>query len=93
MLIYLLAAGLALWMFGCAYAGYKKRLGLFLIVVCVGIGLNTLWMYLGLDALPLSPAALMAHAGALLYAVGALVVGWLAGRVARAFQASRVDPT
>lgn len=89
-MLYILVPGLAVWMFGCAYAGYYKRFGLFAAIVVVGMGLNTLWMVLGLNAKPLSPNALVAHAGALLYAISAVALGFFAGRISRAFQASRV---
>ncbi|MEH6644119.1 hypothetical protein [Sulfitobacter sp.] len=92
-MVMVLLAGLAVWMFGCGYAGYKKRFGLFVIVTLFGMGLNTLWMWFGLDAMPLSSPALMAHAGALLYAFSALGVGWLIGRLVRSFRSSRVDET
>lgn len=93
MIVYLLIAGLAVWMFGCAYAGYHKRFVLFALVAFVGMGLNGIWMYLGLHASPLSPPALMAQIAAPMYAIGALGVGWLIGRVVREFRNSRVDPT
>lgn len=92
MLIFVLAAVLAVWLFGCGYSGYHKRFVLFFGVALIGMGLNTLWMFFGLDAHPLSPAALTAHAAAVLYAVSALGVGWFAGRLVRGFRESRVDP-
>jgi hypothetical protein len=88
--LYVLIAGLAVWMFGCGYAGYRKRFGLFLAILAVGMGLNTLWMVFGLDARPLSSPALTAHAGAFLYAIAALGFGWLAGRMVRGFRESSV---
>lgn len=91
-MVSVLIAGLVVWMSGCAYAGYKKRFGLFVIVLAVGMGLNTLWMVYGLSARPLSPPALTAHAGAFLYAIAALGFGWLAGRMVRGFRESRVSP-
>lgn len=90
-MVFVLVAGLALWMFGCAYAGYHKRFGLFLIIVGVGMSLNTLWMVLGLDATPFSRPAMTAHLAAILYAVSALGFGWLTGRLARSFRSSKVD--
>ena len=90
-MLFVLVTGLAVWLLGCGYAGYHRRLGLFVIVTLVGMGLNTVWMIAGLDAHPLSSPALMAHAAALLYAGGALGVGWFAGRVVRGFRDSRVD--
>jgi|Cruoilmetagenom7_1024161.scaffolds.fasta_scaffold00110_36 hypothetical protein len=90
-MVMFLIAVLAIWMFGCAYAGYKKRFGLFVIIALIGMGLNTLWMTLRFDAPPLSSPALTAHAAALLYAFGALGVGWLIGRLVRSFRSSRVD--
>lgn len=90
-MIYLLVAGLAVWMFSCGYAGFHQRFRLFFVILGVGLGLNTLWMVIGLDARPLSPPALTAHAGALLYAFCALGMGWIFGRTARRFRDSRVE--
>lgn len=89
----LLVAGLALWMLGCGYAGYKKRFGLFFVVLVVGMTLNTVWMVLGLDAKPFSPPAMTAHLAALMYAICAVGMGWLAGRLVRGFRESKVDPS
>lgn len=50
MMLYVLVPGLAVWMLFCGYAGYHRRFGLALIVVAIGMGLNMLWMMLGLDA-------------------------------------------
>jgi hypothetical protein len=63
---------------------------LFLAVLIIGMTLNIVWMVLGLNAKPLSPNAMVAHAGALLYAISALLLGFLVGRISRAFRASRV---
>lgn len=90
-MLYVLVTGLAVWMFFCAYAGYHKRFGLFLIVLAIGLGLNTLWMVIGLEAKPFSNNAMVAHAGAILYAVSAVGLGWLTGRMVRAFRKSRVN--
>lgn len=92
-MIYLLVAGLAVWMFGCGYAGFHRRFGLFAAIVVIGMGLNTVWMVMGLDARPLSPPALTAHAAALLYAVCALGMGWIIGRMVRRFRDSKVEPS
>ncbi len=90
-MVYILVPGLVLWMFGCAYAGYHKRFGLFAVIVLIGLVLNTLWMVIGLDAKPLSPNAIVAHAGMVLYAISAVALGFFTGRIARAFRASRVE--
>lgn len=90
-MIYLLVVGLALWIFGCGYAGFHQRMGLFVIVLLIGLGLNTLWMVIGLDARPFSAPAMTAHAGALLYAFCALGMGWIFARTARRFRDSRVE--
>ena len=87
-----LVAGLGLWMLGCAYAGYARRFGLFAVVLLAGIGVNTLWMVFGLAANPLSPPVLMTHVAAVLYAMSALGIGWMIGRMAARFRDSRVDP-
>ncbi|KIN73079.1 hypothetical protein [Sulfitobacter guttiformis] len=89
-MIYILVVGLAIWMFGCGYSGYHKRFGLFVIVLLTGMGLNTLWMMFGLDARPLSPPAITAHAAALMYAISAVGLGFLLGRIVRGFRDSRV---
>ncbi len=86
-----LIAGLAVWMFGCAYAGYKKRFGLFLVILAVGMTLNTSWMVFGLDAKPFSNPAMTAHLAALMYAISAVGIGWLVGRLVRGIRESRVD--
>ncbi len=92
MLIPVLTAILALWMFGCGYAGYTKRFGLFVIIAGLGMALNTVWMVFGLDARPFSSPALMAHGAATLYALCALATGWLVGRLVRSFRESGVKP-
>lgn len=89
-MIYILVPGLVIWMLGCAYCGYERRFGLFLFVLAIGVALNTLWMVFGLDAKPLSPPAIMAHAGFVLYAITALGLGFLAGRLAQVFRETRV---
>lgn len=91
-MLFVLVVGLLIWMLGCAYAGFRARFGLFAIILLAGMGLNTLWMVFGLDARPLSNPALTAHAAALLYGISALGFGWLAGRIARRFRETRVDP-
>jgi len=89
--LFLLVSGLVLWMFGCGYAGYHKRFGLFFAICLTGMVLNTCWMVFGLDARPFSNPAKAAHLAALLYAISALGFGWFAGRVVRSFRASRVE--
>ncbi len=91
MLIAFLIAGLLLWMLGCGYAGFNKRFGLFLIILVVGMSLNTAWMVFGLDARPFSPPAMTAHLAAFMYAVFAVGIGFLVGRLVRGFRESRVD--
>ena len=91
-MLMVLAAGLAVWLCGCGYAGYHRRFGLFALVVLAGLTLNFAWMYFGLSAHPMSPDALVAQAGAMMYALSALGVGWYAGRLVRSFRESRVDP-
>jgi hypothetical protein len=90
-MLYLLVGGLALWMFGCGYAGYNKRVGLFFVILVVGMSLNTVWMVVGLDARPFSPPAITAHLAALMYAICAVGTGFLAGRLIRGFRESKVD--
>ncbi len=90
-MLFLLVGGLVLWMFGCGYAGYNKRFGLFVVILVVGMSLNTAWMVLGLDARPFSPPAMTAHLAALMYAICAVGTGFLAGRLIRGFRESKVD--
>ncbi|WP_299416693.1 hypothetical protein [uncultured Sulfitobacter sp.] len=92
-MLVLIVAGLALWMFGCAYAGYHKRFLLFFLIAVVGMTLNTVWMVVGLDARPFSTPAMTAHLAAIMYAISALGFGWLAGRLVRGFRSSGVDDT
>lgn len=92
-MIYMLVAGLALWMFGCAFAGFYRRYKLFFLIVAIGMALNTVWMVIGLDAKPLGGPALMAHSAALIYAFCALGAGFLAGRIAKRFHDSKVNVT
>ncbi|WP_298857516.1 hypothetical protein [uncultured Sulfitobacter sp.] len=91
MMLYVLVPGLAIWMLFCAYAGYQRRFGLVLIVVAIGMVLNTFWMVFGLDAKPLSRPALMAHAAAVFYAISAVGTGFLIGRLVQAFRESKVN--
>jgi hypothetical protein len=90
-MISILITGLAMWMFGCAYAGYHKRFLLFVLIAVVGMTLNTVWMVFGLNARPLSPPAITAHMAAMMYALSALGFGWLAGRLISSFRSSKVD--
>ncbi len=85
-MLYLLIVGLAVWLSGCAYAGYRNRFGLFVLVTLTGMSMNTVWMVLGLEARPFSPPAMMAHFLAFLHALSALGLGWLAGQIARRFR-------
>ncbi len=87
----MILAGLALWMLACAFAGYRARLGLFAVILVAGLALNTAWIVLGLGADPLSPPALSSHLSIVLFAISALGLGWLLGRLVRRFRDSRVD--
>ncbi len=82
---------LAVWMLAIGWTGYHKRFARFAALVLVGLGVNMLWITAGLKAHPLHPNALLAEASLLLYAVFAFGIGWLAGRLARQLQASRVE--
>ncbi|WP_299874500.1 hypothetical protein [uncultured Sulfitobacter sp.] len=82
---------LAVWMLAIGWTGYHKRFARFAALVLVGLGVNMLWITAGLKAHPLDPNALLAEASLLLYAVFAFGIGWLAGRLARQLQASRVE--
>ncbi|QUJ75111.1 hypothetical protein KDD17_08690 [Sulfitobacter albidus] len=86
-----LAIVLFVWMFGCAYAGYARRFGLFAVVAFGGMALNTAWMVVGLGAHPFEGAAMFAHAAAVCYAFSALALGFLIGRLMRALHESRVE--
>lgn len=82
---------LVVWMLACAWTGYHQRFARFAALVLVGLGINMLWIVIGLKAHPLELNALMAEASLLLYLIFAFGIGWLAGRLARQWQASRVD--
>lgn len=82
---------LAVWMLAIGWTGYHRRFGRFFALLMVGLGVNMLWIVTGLKAHPLDPNAILAEVSVLLYAVFAFGIGWLAGRVARQWQASRVD--
>lgn len=90
-MLFVLVPALAVWMFFCAYAGYNERFVLFLGIVLVGLGVNTLWMMIGLSAQPFSNPAITAHAGIILYGISAGMLGFLIGRISRAFRASKVE--
>ena len=59
-LVWILLAVLTVWMIGCAYCGYKRRIRGFLIVLVAGILANVIWMTVGLDARRTEPHVLMA---------------------------------
>ncbi len=87
----ILVTVLALWMLICGWCGYGKRFGTFVLVLLAGLALNAVWMAFGLGAHPFEPHALMAQFSAALYGLCAFGCGWLAGRVARQWQDSRVE--
>ncbi len=80
------------WMAICAWCGFTRRFGVFLLVLLVGLGLNMGWMVIGLAADPFEPHLIMALMAMALYGLVALGCGWLAGRLAQHWRASRVDP-
>ena len=86
-----LVAILAIWMFVCIWCGMKQRHRSFLVVLIVGLGMNLAWMMIGLDARATEPHALVAQAAITLYGLSAFGLGWLAGRVRRAWRESAVS--
>jgi len=82
---------LAVWMLICGWCGYRMRVFAFFGVLLAGLALNMAWMVVGLNARPFEAHAMMAEMSAFMYGIGAFGVGWLVGRLARQFQASRVD--
>ncbi len=82
---------LAVLMLVCGWCGYRVRIFAFLCTLVLGFALNTVWMVFGLNAQPFEAHALMAQMSLFLYGLGAFGVGFLGGRLARAFQASRVE--
>tara|TARA_R110002072_G_scaffold18676_14_gene69732 strand:- start:476 stop:757 length:282 start_codon:yes stop_codon:yes gene_type:complete len=82
---------LAVWMLVCGWCGYRRRVFAFLAVLLAGLALNMAWMVFGLNARPFEANALMAETSALMYAIGAFGVGWLAGRLARQWQSTQVE--
>jgi hypothetical protein len=89
--VLVLMALLAIWMIACGYYGYTKRFVRFLIVLCVGLTANVIWMMVGLDASLGEPHMLIALASAAVYGACAFGIGLLAGRLVRAWRASTVD--
>ncbi len=90
-LVWILLAVLTVWMIGCAYCGYKRRIRGFLIVLVAGILANVIWMTVGLDARLTEPHVLMALVAGCLYGACAFVIGLLAGRLVRQWRATAVD--
>ncbi len=82
---------LAVWMLACGWCGYRARFVMFLGVLIGGLAVNQMWMMVGLKANALEPNLILAQAAAVCYALTALGCGWLAGRIARQWQASRVE--
>lgn len=82
---------LAFWMVACVWCGFHKRFLGFATVLISGLTLNMFLMRLGLQVGVLDPMALMAHAACVLYGFSGFGFGWLAGRVRREWQDSRVD--
>ena len=82
---------LGVWMLAIGWTGYHKRFGRFMALLLVGLGVNMLWIVVGLKAHPLEANALLAEVAVLLYGIFAFGIGWLGGRLARQFQASRVN--
>lgn len=81
----------ALWMIACLWTGFRVRVGLFFLVLAVGLALNATWMVFGLDARVFEPHALVAQVSVVLYAVGGFGFGWLAGRLVQRWRESRVE--
>ena len=86
-----LIAVLCVWMLACAWCGFRARIVMFLAVLLGGLAANQLWMMIGLKAKALEYNLIFAQLSAMCFAVFALGCGWLAGRVARQWQASRVE--
>ncbi|MGJ5618556.1 hypothetical protein [Sulfitobacter sp. MF3-043] len=82
---------LAVWMLVCAWCGYRIRVIAFLGLLLLGIGLNMAWIVFGLKAAPFEAHALMAQAALAMYGIGTFGIGFLVGRLARQFRASRVE--
>lgn len=82
---------LILWLVISAWCGYKAYVRQFLLVLIVGLALDTVWMIYGLKASLFSEHMLMALAAGLLYTLSAFGAGWIVGRFVRAWRDSRVD--
>ncbi|UWR12752.1 hypothetical protein [Sulfitobacter mediterraneus] len=91
LLVASLVAVLAVWMLACAWTGFHFNIKRFIAVLIIGLGLNMIWMMGWLNAHPFEINALIAQASAVLYALCAFGAGWFAGRIHRAWVASRVD--
>ena len=81
-----------IWLIACIWTGFRARVLWFFIVLATGLALNATWMVFGLDGRVFEPHALLAQLSVLFYAVGGFGLGWLAGRVAKRWRESRVDP-
>lgn len=82
---------LLVWMAACAWCGFGGRFKIFAGVLLGGLVLNQLWLMIGLKASFLEPNLIFAQFSAFLYGIFAFGCGWLAGRVARQFRASRIE--
>lgn len=91
LLVALLVLVLAIWMAACAWTGFQFNIKRFVAVLIIGLGLNMIWMMGWLNAHPFEINALIAQASAVLYALCAFGAGVFAGRIHRAWVASRVD--
>ena len=87
----LLVMVLVIWMIAAGWCGFGKRFLGFVLVLAVGLALNWGWMVWGLDAKPLEHPVLMAQGAAIGYALSAFAIGWMAGRITREFQATRIE--
>lgn len=87
----ILVGVLLIWMLACAWSGFRTRFKVFAIVFIGGMAANQLWMMFGLNAAPLEPHLLVAQISAGLFAISAMGMGWLAGRVHRQWRITRVE--
>ncbi|MBA97697.1 MAG: hypothetical protein ACU0CQ_10300 [Sulfitobacter sp.] len=87
----LLIMVLVVWMIAAGWCGFAKRFFGFVLVLAIGLALNWGWMVWGLDAKPFEHPVLVAQGAAIGYALCAFAIGWMAGRITREFQATRIE--
>lgn len=89
--VMIVLALLLLWMFLCAWCGYKAQFKRYLMVLAVGLALDMFWMIYGLKAVPFSHEMLLALAAGVFWTLSSFGAGWIVGRFTRSWRESRVN--